>query len=192
MSMSDCIRSKPLLIAIAAALATPAAVQAQSSPEGSSLMVEEILVTARKRSENLQELPLAVSAFSESDIESMGLRSLENLSQFSPGMKFSKQGTQRGGRSESVVRFRGMDTNDVTPARALASVFMDGIYVSGGLSSISMDEVSRVEVIKGPQSAYFGRNTFGGAVNFVTRPISDTFESRVRSEEHTSELQSPI
>lgn len=180
MSMSDCIRSKPLLIAIAAALATPAAaVQAQSSPEGSSLMVEEILVTARKRSENLQELPLAVSAFSESDIESMGLRSLENLSQFSPGMKFSKQGTQRGGRSESVVRFRGMDTNDVTPARALASVFMDGIYVSGGLSSISMDEVSRVEVIKGPQSAYFGRNTFGGAVNFVTRPISDAFESRV-------------
>jgi len=180
MSMSDSIRSKPLLIAIAAALATPAvAVQAQTSPEATALVVEEILVTARKRSESLQELPLAVTAFSESDIQNMGLRSLENLSQFSPGMKFSKQGTQRGGRSESVVRFRGMDTNDVTPARALASVFMDGIYISGGLSSISMDEVSRVEVIKGPQSAYFGRTTFGGAVNFVSRPISEEFESRL-------------
>lgn len=179
MSMSNSIRSKPLLVAITAALAAPAAAgQAESTPAGSSLIVEEILVTARKRSENLQELPLAVTAFSESDIENMGLRSLENLSQFSPGMKFSKQGTQRGGRSESVVRFRGMDTNDVTPARALASVFMDGIYISGGLSSISMDEVSRVEVIKGPQSAYFGRTTFGGAVNFVTRPIADELESR--------------
>jgi iron complex outermembrane receptor protein len=68
-----------------------------------------------------------------------------------------------------------MDINDVTPIRQLASVFIDGSYVSGGISSISMEDVERVEIIKGPQSAYFGRSTFGGAVNFISKRPADTF-----------------
>jgi len=140
--------------------------------------LEEILVTARKRAESLQAVPLTVTAFSEADIEKGGLNSLENVSDFSPGLHYSEQGSQRGGRSESVIRFRGMDTNDITPTRALASAFVDGIYLAGGLSSVSLDEVSRVEVIKGPQSAYFGRTTFGGAINLITRGIDDTLSAR--------------
>ncbi len=149
-------------------------VLAQAESQG----LEEITVTARKQSEKLQDVPLTVTAFSEEDIERAGLRSLTDISAFSPGLYYSEQGSQRGGRSESVIRFRGMDTNDITPARALASAFVDGVYVSGGLSSISLEEVERVEVIKGPQSAYFGRTTFGGAVNFITRPVSDVFSGR--------------
>lgn len=140
--------------------------------------LEEITVTARKQSETLQNVPLTVTAFSEADIERAGLRSLTDISAFSPGLNYGEQGSQRGGRSESVIRFRGMDTNDITPTRALASAFIDGVYVSGGLSSISLEEVERVEVIKGPQSAYFGRTTFGGAVNFITRPVGDEFAGR--------------
>ncbi|MBK6598299.1 MAG: TonB-dependent receptor [Proteobacteria bacterium] len=140
--------------------------------------LEEITVTARKQVETLQDVPLTVTAFSKADIERAGLRSLTDISAFSPGLNYGEQGSQRGGRSESVIRFRGMDTNDITPTRALASAFVDGIYVSGGLSSISLEEVERVEVIKGPQSAYFGRTTFGGAVNFITRQVGDEFGGR--------------
>lgn len=169
------------LCAALAMLATPAYAQdaAQQAHEASGqLALEEIIVSARKRDESLLQVPLSVTAFSEADVERIGLRSLEDVSSFSPGLYYSEQGSQRGGRSESVIRFRGMDTNDVTPTRALASVFIDGVYVAGGVSSIGLDEVSRVEVIKGPQSAYFGRTTFGGAVNFVTRPIADSLETR--------------
>ncbi|MEZ5474654.1 MAG: TonB-dependent receptor [Steroidobacteraceae bacterium] len=162
------------LLATVVALTQTAVLPAQEATEA----LEEITVTARKQSESLQSVPLTVTAFSEADIERAGLRSLTDLSAFSPGLYYSEQGSQRGGRSESVIRFRGMDTNDITPTRALASAFIDGIYVAGGLSSISLEEVERVEVIKGPQSAYFGRTTFGGAVNFVTRPVSDEFSGR--------------
>lgn len=161
-------------VAVAAALATGTA-----SAQGASAVLDEITVTARKRDESLLEVPLTVTAFSEDDIERIGIRTLEDISDFAPGLFYSSMSSQRGGRSESVVRFRGMDINDVTPVRQLASVFIDGVYVSGGLSSISMEDVARVEVIKGPQSAYFGRSTFGGAVNFVTRRPAESLEGQL-------------
>jgi iron complex outermembrane recepter protein len=124
--------------------------------------LDEILVTARKRDESLRDVPVALTVFSDVEIERAGILSLEDISAQSPGLSFAKQGDTRGGRSESVVRFRGMSINDISPVRQLASVFLDGVYVSAGLAAISMEEVERVEVIKGPQSAYFGRSTFGG------------------------------
>lgn len=146
-------------------------------PAGATLaaeaVLEEIVVSARKREETLQDAPLTVTAFSSRAIEAAGLRTLEDISSFSPGMFYSNQGGQRGGRDESVLRFRGMDINDVSPVRALASVFIDGVYLAGGLGALSFENVERVEVIKGPQSAYFGRTTFGGAVNVITRDPGD-------------------
>ena len=104
------------LLATVVALTQTAVLPAQEATEA----LEEITVTARKQSESLQSVPLTVTAFSEADIERAGLRSLTDLSAFSPGLYYSEQGSQRGGRSESVIRFRGMDTNDITPTRALA------------------------------------------------------------------------
>lgn len=141
--------------------------------QGASAL-DEIVVTARKRDESLLDVPVALTAFSAADIEQSGVLSLEDIAALSPGLSFANQGDTRGGRSESVVRFRGMSINDISPVRQLASVFLDGVYVSAGLAAISMEEVERVEVIKGPQSAYFGRSTFGGAVNFITRDPSLT------------------
>lgn len=141
--------------------------------------LEEVVVSARKRDESLQEVPLAITSFSADDIMRNGITTMEDISARAPGLFYSNMGSQRGGRSESVIRFRGMDVNDVTPVRQLASVFIDGIYVSGGVSSISMEDVERVEVIKGPQAAYFGRNTFGGAVNFISRQPGNEFGGNV-------------
>lgn len=159
-----------LLSVVFAGLALPGS---QALAQGASAL-DEIVVTARKRDESLLDVPVALTAFSAADIEQSGMVSLEDIAALSPGLSFAKQGDTRGGRSESVVRFRGMSINDISPVRQLASVFLDGVYVSAGLAAISLEEVERVEVIKGPQSAYFGRSTFGGAVNFVTRDPSFT------------------
>ncbi|MFW5661076.1 MAG: TonB-dependent receptor plug domain-containing protein, partial [Oceanicaulis sp.] len=145
-------------------------------------VTDTITITARKRDETLENAPVTVTAFNDAAIEARGLTDIEDVSRFSPGFFFTPQGSQRGGRSESVIRFRGMDINDVSPTQQLASVFMDGVYVSGGVASIGFEDVERIEVIKGPQSAYFGRSTFGGAVNFITRDPADTLGLRSRIE----------
>jgi iron complex outermembrane recepter protein len=141
--------------------------------------LEEVVVTARKRSESLQNIPLAITAFSAEAIQDAGFKDLADVALFTPGLQFHKQASQRTGRINSSIRIRGMNVNSEAPAFQLASLFMDGVYVMGSISSIGLDDVERVEVIKGPQAAYFGRNTFGGAVNYVTRNPAEEFKVNV-------------
>lgn len=134
--------------------------------------LEEITVTARKRSESLLEVPLSVSVVSADKIDRAGFKGLEDLAMQVPGLQYHDQGGQRPGRFNSAIRFRGMDVNSPLPTFQLGSLFIDGLYVLGTTHSIPLDDVEQVEVIKGPQSAYFGRNTFGGAINYITRAPS--------------------
>lgn len=140
--------------------------QAADNQEGQS---GEIVVTARRRDETLQEVPIAITAFTSEGLENADLRSLEDIARLSPGLQYNDMGGQAAGRVDAVIRFRGMHVNSVAPSRQVGSLFIDGIYILGTTNSIPLDDVERVEVIKGPQSAYFGRNTFGGAVNYITR-----------------------
>jgi iron complex outermembrane receptor protein len=160
-----------LAAAVGAALATsvPHPTHAQESAASG---LEEIVVTARKREERLSTTPVAVSAMGIEQLQREGLRDLEDLSQRTPGVYFSNQGGQLPGRYNSAVRFRGMDTNQQAASQQLGTVFLDGIYVSQAFSSLAFDNLERVEVIRGPQSATFGRSTFGGAVNYITRAPS--------------------
>jgi len=136
--------------------------------------IEEIVVTARKRAENLSEIPLAITVFSARDIQESGFKNLEDLSLQVAGFQHSAQGGQAPGRVNSQLRFRGMNVNSLSedPSLNIATMFVDGIYVIGGYHSIPLEEVERVEVIKGPQSALYGRSTFGGAVNYITKDPS--------------------
>jgi len=145
-----------------------------AAPVSAQPALEEIVVTARKREENLKEIPLSISAFSAADIEKKGFAGLEDIAKAAPGMQYSNQGGQIPGRYTSAIRFRGMNVNSDSPSLQLGSLFVDGVYVLGGTQSIPLDDVERIEVIKGPQSAYFGRNTFGGAVNYITKDPSLT------------------
>ena len=133
--------------------------------------IEEIVVTARKKEENLSEIPLSISVFSADDIQESGFKNLEDLSLQVAGFQHSAQGGQAPGRVNSQLRFRGMNVNSLSedPSLNIATMFVDGIYVIGGYHSIPLEEVSRVEVVKGPQSALYGRSTFGGAVNYITK-----------------------
>lgn len=155
-------------LGVLAAAAGEEARAQQSTTSASGL--EEVIVTARKREESLRDVPLAVTAFDQAALADLGARNLEDLSYHAPGLQFSSQALSEPGRAFTRIRFRGMDLNTTpNPTQEIASVFMDGIYLPGSVSSVPVEDLERVEVIRGPQSALFGRATFGGAVNFVTK-----------------------
>ncbi len=141
--------------------------------------LEEIIVTARKRTESLQDTPVSVTAFSANTIESMSLSSLKELGQFTPNMTFSVSGNS--GNNSSLVFIRGIGQPGTT-------VFWDtgvGIYVDGvfmaRMQGIDLDlmDLERVEVLRGPQGTLFGKNTIGGAINIVSsRPDSSEFSGK--------------
>ncbi len=156
--------------------------QANAQETSSDSFNDEIVVTARKRDEKLSDIPLAVTAFSESQIEEAGFAGLDDISLQTTGFQFSNQGGQQPGRYNTQLRFRGMSTAQFSPTFATGALFIDGIYVLNGGTSTSLMDVQQVEVIKGPQSAYFGRNTFGGAVNYITRnPSLEQFNGQIEA-----------
>lgn len=164
-----------LLLATAAGL-MPAAAFAQSAPApAAEEPVNEgtITVTARKQAESLVEVPLSIQAFSAEDLRQTNVRDLQDLSKFTPGLFFVNAAQGQGARTISEVRFRGLSTSNPTPTNQSGSVFVDGNYVLSGAQSLDFTDVQQVEVIKGPQAAYFGRSTFAGAVNFITRDPYD-------------------
>lgn len=170
------------------ALATVASVALPDPGLAQSIALEEIVVTARKREESLQDIPIAISAFSADDIERAGFTNLEDLSLQVAGMQFSAQSGALAGRLVDSIRFRGMNVDSTLPTEQLGALFVDGIYVLGGSQSIPFLNIERVEVIKGPQSAYFGRSTFGGAVNYVTsNPSLTDFQGKAQAEGATHE-----
>ena len=172
--MARSTRNFQLAVAISAALTTATPVLAQDDDDG--FMIEEIVVTARKREESIQEVPIAITALSAADISQAGLASLEDISTLASGFYFFNQGQSQPGRYNTQLRFRGLNQAQFSPSFETGALFVDGVYVLNGGTSLSLMDVERVEVIKGPQAAYFGRNTFGGAVNFITRnPSMEAF-----------------
>jgi iron complex outermembrane receptor protein len=161
-------QSRMLLLAgtIAAVPLASAPLRAQqvAAAETSSA---EILVTARKRTESLQRVPISVQAFTAEALEASNILNLENIAAFSPGVQLF----QNVDRGYGQVFIRGLQNTPPVgdTSRELASIFIDGIYFTGGVATINTDNVERVEIIRGPQSALFGRSTFSGAINFITK-----------------------
>lgn len=163
-----------LLAACTFALAGPAAqAQENSTP---ALALEEIVVTARKASENLQTVPIAISAFTAKDIEAAGIRDLSDVATQTPGLVFDTV----IGEHLAIPTIRGLTQTDLFGDVNNVEIFLDGVNVSGraGLN-LSILDIERIEVVKGPQSALYGRNSFAGAINFVTRRAPESFEGKV-------------
>jgi iron complex outermembrane receptor protein len=138
--------------------------------------IEEIVVSARKRDERAQDVPISIAAFSGDQLSERGATDLYAVTQFTPGFSFeraNRYGAQ-GGANRPVIR--GM-SNIIGEANA--SMFVDGILYSDNILSFPMDLVERIEVIKGPQAALFGRATFSGAINFITKKGSNEPENKV-------------
>jgi iron complex outermembrane receptor protein len=172
-------RTRPLAIILLLGCA-PAAVQAAESTNvtdasGETFVLEEIVVTARKRAEDVLKTPVAVSAFTAESIEQRGLLSVNSIADQTPGMNVSNNNAGRNDRSFQQMVIRGF-----SPAAAdttTVATFIDGVPVSSASALTSIGEPARVEVLKGPQSAYFGRNTFAGAFNVVNKEPGDEFHA---------------
>jgi iron complex outermembrane receptor protein len=170
--MTQSIRSS-LIATTIMSLAWPLTVQAQDT------RLEEIVVTSRKREESLINVPLAVTAFPVEKIQAMGVQNLAELSKFSPGLSVANQGSTFIGRLQSGIRFRGMNPTVFTPSNQVGALFVDGIFFLAGAQSVGFDDIERVEVIRGPQAAYFGRSTFGGAINYITKDPGDEVGGKI-------------
>ena len=140
---------------------------------------EEIVVTARKRDESVLEIPLSVSAYTQDELDALGMNTIEELSTVTTGFAFqniSQGGT--GGRHNPNIRFRGLGVQVESPASRAGSVFWNGGYISDGAGILPLIDLERVEVLKGPQTAFFGRNTFAGAVNYIPARPGEEFEGK--------------
>lgn len=137
----------------------------------------EILVTARKREETLQSVPIAITAFTEATIEAAGVDTVEEIAQLTPGFTFTP--LFGGGAATPVIR--GQSTTIGEPN---VGFFLDGVYQSTRslMDAVLGDDIARVEIVKGPQSALYGRNTFGGAVNIISRPPGNDMSLRGTAE----------
>jgi len=151
--------------------ALPASAQGRTDA-GDSVALEEIVVTARKREESLLDVPLSVTAVSAAILEERSIRDIRDLAAFTPGLSYTAS-FGRTALERPVIRGQ---SNII--GRPNASFFVDGVYLSGSAASTEIDNLERIEVIKGPQAAQFGRSTFAGAINYVTRKPSDTFEGK--------------
>ena len=165
------IKRNPISLAIAATLIASAQTPVTWAQDD-GLALEEVIVTARKREENLQDVPLSVTAFNDSTLQDYRIFSPEDIAGFTPGFSFINS----FGRDSDRPVVRGMSNILGEPN---ASFFIDGVFVPGTIASTDLQMLERVEVIKGPQAALYGRATFSGAVNYVTRRPTNEFEGQV-------------
>ncbi len=174
--------AKSLLFGLAALVALAFGPRVVTPAVAQQITLEEIVVTARQRSESLQEIPLAITAFSADDINAAGFQDFGDLAQQTAGLSFeTRMAGVRAGRIDSLIRIRGVTGAGGTFDHvAPTSLFVDGIFMLGNSNVIGLGDLERVEVIKGPQSAFFGRNTFAGAINYITKnPSLEEFENRI-------------
>ena len=161
-------------IAVLALVAAAQAAVAQDPPptEPDSLVqAEPLLVTARKREEFVQDIPLAVSAFSGTDLELRRIESTDQLGYIAPNLSFNSSGAFSGTKASAQIYIRGVGQRDYIPLKDPGvAVYVDGIYMPRTVGPV-MDllEVDRVEVLRGPQGTLFGRNAVGGAVAIHSR-----------------------
>jgi len=162
-------QSSSVLALAVIALSAPSLAQQQSQGESPEAKLEEIVVTARLRAERLQDVPASIAAFDETTIERAQLNTLDKLSFQVPSLAASDP----FGRNNLSIAMRGVGLAGIGDELPVG-LFVDGVYVAGRSSgNLLITDVERIEVARGPQSALYGRNTFAGAVNFVTRKPSD-------------------
>jgi iron complex outermembrane receptor protein len=163
--------ARGLLLTVGASLAVPVGAQG----------LEEIVVTARKREESLQGIPMTISVFNEEALDRYHITDLKSVAKYTPGLTFDEGFVQQDTRPQ----IRGLPA---TRGRPPVGILLDGIDISsesmvtaggGMLANLALVDAERIEVVKGPQSALYGRVAFGGAVNYVTKKPGDSFEADV-------------
>ncbi|WP_420607563.1 TonB-dependent receptor [Novosphingopyxis sp.] len=150
--------------------AQPQADQEEDSSANATGAIQEIVVTARRREESLQDTPVTVTAFSNEELNARGINDIRTLVQATPGVSFDAFP-----RAAPRPFFRGIGSSNQGAGGDPSSVaFLDGVYLGrAAMLGIDFYDMARIEVLKGPQGTLFGKNVVGGAVNFITaKPVN--------------------
>ena len=173
---------KLALMAGAAWSATATAVLAQDAAPAAganTATVEELIVTARRREETLKDVPVAVSAFSAETLERQAANDITTLSQTTPNITVQ---TARGSNSTLISYIRGIGQQDpLWGYEPGVGLYVDDVYIYRPQGAVlDVFDVSRIEVLRGPQGTLYGRNTIGGAIKYVTNRLGDEAGGKIR------------
>ena len=130
---------------------------------------EEIVVTARKREESLEDIPVALTAFTEEDFANLNMGDLYDVGKNVPNLFIGNFGN--GNQNHTSVFMRGVGTQDhIITVDSAVGLYLDGVYLGRQVgSNLSLSNIERVEVARGPQGTLYGRNSIGGAINVITK-----------------------
>ena len=158
-------------LATSALYVIPITAHAQESSSNKS-QIEDIIVTARKTAESLQNAPVSITAFSQDFLENQNIQQVDKIAQFTPNLIISRQPSSLTAAS---VMIRGVgQTEPSAVAEPGVGMYLDGVYIARtGGAILDLVDLERVEVLRGPQGTLFGRNTIGGAVQLVSRAPTD-------------------
>jgi len=163
---------------IAGTTAMPA--QAQDREDASTrlgLVIEEVVVTARKREESLQDTPISVTAVTASDMANRSLDDISSIAEFTANLEFSNSAPIGGAGNAAIVFIRGIGQTDlIITTDPGVGIFLDGVYIGrtvGGVFDVM--DFERIEVLRGPQGTLFGKNTIGGAISLISTRPGDEF-----------------
>lgn len=162
-----------LLLPLPALAATPADLAEPAAEAQTNTTVQEVLVTARRRTESLQDVPLSISALSGAQLERSGVTTLEQVTKIQPSLQLISSNARN-----TAVTIRGLGSNTGLTNDGLENgvgIYVDEVYFARpGSAVVELLDVARVEVLRGPQGTLFGKNTTAGAVSLTTR--DPTFE----------------
>ncbi|HEV2365829.1 MAG TPA: TonB-dependent receptor [Caulobacteraceae bacterium] len=164
--------------ALAVALAAPSltrAAEAQTQSAAAPTTIGEIVVTAERRAEDIQRVPIAITAIQGAALDTQGINGFEDLSMRVPSLRFGAGVT--GG--ENVITMRGLGSQNTTPGGDSPVAYnLDGVYLQRTtVIDPEFYDINRIEVLRGPQGTLYGRNSVGGSVNVITNKPTDAFEA---------------
>tara|TARA_R110000772_G_scaffold73034_11_gene159044 strand:+ start:264 stop:2510 length:2247 start_codon:yes stop_codon:yes gene_type:complete len=165
------------LVLLSSVIMMPAIASAQTSDDPSNVGIQDIVVTAQKRSERLQDVPASITALSAESLEAGGITSAMDLPKSTPGLTFGSTAVWTN------FYMRGIGTSIANAgAQSPVAFYVDGVYLSDTAAiALGLDDVERVEILKGPQGTLYGRNALGGAINVITRQPPEGLDVRVKA-----------
>ena len=149
---------------------------AQATIDSSAPQVATVVVTAQRRSENVQNVPVSVQAVTSKEIQALGIKQTEDLGQITPNLTIA---SPEGAGNQPLITIRGIGLNDFDSNNAGPNgIYVDDVYISApSAQSFAIFDLDGVQVLKGPQGTLYGRNTSGGALVFTSKKPTDVFSS---------------
>ena len=177
-SVSSCVKAGISVSALLAGfIAAPAAAQ-----DTNETGIAEIIVTAQKREQSLQDTPLSVSAFGAAQMNARDVTNIGNVAAYVPNVEINS-GKGDGGSTNAAIFIRGVGQNDfIFPTDPGVGVYVDGVYIARSIGAMmDLSDIERIEVLRGPQGTLYGKNTIGGAINIISSRPGNELSGQVRT-----------